>query len=91
MAMHVCFIASLTIRRFLENKQDAEENDKHLSSSTRQLPGIAVRPPPPGWLPPKDPMDYNKPRVFFDIEIDGQPAGRIVFELFTKQAGIHLC
>ena len=36
-------------------------------------------------------MDYNKPRVFFDIEIDGQPAGRIVFELFTKQAGIHLC
>ncbi|CAI5468000.1 unnamed protein product [Closterium sp. Yama58-4] len=50
-----------------------------------ELAGIAIRPRPPGLLT-TDPMDYPKPKVFFDISIDGQPAGRIIFELFTKQA-----
>ncbi|CAI5490683.1 unnamed protein product, partial [Closterium sp. Naga37s-1] len=50
-----------------------------------ELAGIAIRPRPPGLLT-TDPMDYPKPKVFFDINIDGRPAGRIIFELFTKQA-----
>lgn len=48
-----------------------------------KLAGIAQKPRPPGW--PFDPLDYPKPKTFFDISIDGKPAGRIVFELFTKQ------
>lgn len=43
-----------------------------------------ARPSPLEWL--LDPMDYKKPKTFFDISIDGKPAGRIEFELFTKQS-----
>lgn len=27
----------------------------------------------------------DRPRAFLDIDIDGKPAGRLVFELFTEQ------
>ncbi|GAM88289.1 hypothetical protein ANO11243_063220 [Dothideomycetidae sp. 11243] len=30
-------------------------------------------------------MDNNRPRVFLDVSIDAQPAGRLVIELFTDQ------
>jgi Cyclophilin type peptidyl-prolyl cis-trans isomerase/CLD len=46
-----------------------------------------------GGKPPKltnidreDATDDNNPRVFFDIEIDGKKAGRIVIELFENVA-----
>lgn len=27
----------------------------------------------------------NRPRTFLDVDIDGEPAGRLVFELFADQ------
>eukprot|EP00271_Cylindrocystis_brebissonii_P001233 TRINITY_DN1155_c0_g1_i3.p1 TRINITY_DN1155_c0_g1~~TRINITY_DN1155_c0_g1_i3.p1 ORF type:complete len:259 (+),score=42.41 TRINITY_DN1155_c0_g1_i3:428-1204(+) len=61
-----------------------------LPSSTKQTAGGTTgqlpraRPRPPDW--DLDPMDYKKPRTFFDISIDGEMAGRIEFELYTKQS-----
>lgn len=37
------------------------------------------------YTPPVEPNPAN-PKVFFDISIGGQPAGRIVFELFADAA-----
>jgi Cyclophilin type peptidyl-prolyl cis-trans isomerase/CLD len=47
-----------------------------------------ARPRPADWN--RDPMDYTKPRTFFDIAIDGKYVGRIEFELFTKQVSFPI-
>lgn len=61
-----------------------ESKKKRRRKSYEGNSGIVARPHPPGWNP--DPMAYPKPRVFFEIAIDGKPAGRVIFELFTKQS-----
>lgn len=36
------------------------------------------------WPPPISPsLSGARPRVFFDIDVDGQPLGRVVFELYN--------